>query len=103
MVALEVNPQGVILPIKAQPGGRRNGLTGVHDGALKLSVTQAPEKGKANVAIAKLLCTTLGLKMSQIELIQGETSSHKRFLIRNIPETELLARINTALKQFEEI
>ena len=33
----------------------RNGITGEHNGSLQVSVTQAPEKGKANKAIIAVL------------------------------------------------
>ena len=48
---------------------------------MKVCVTQSPEKGKANKALMELLSKTLGLKKSQIELISGETSHQKRFLV----------------------
>lgn len=97
MSALEQHADGVILKVKAQPGSRRNAVSGEHAGALKVSVTQAPEKGKANEAIVQVLCDALTLRKSQIELIAGQTSSQKRFLIREITMTELAARIATAI------
>jgi hypothetical protein len=56
-------------------------------------VTQAPEKGKANKAVIELLSKLLGLRKSQIELLAGETSSQKRFLVRDVPPDELRRRI----------
>ena len=70
------------LSVRAQPGSRRNEIRGQQDGALKVCVTQSPEKGKANKAIVELLSKSLLLRRSQIELISGETASQKRFLIR---------------------
>jgi uncharacterized protein len=98
MLALEPHANGTILPVRAQPGGRRNELRGEQDSMLKLSVTQSPEKGKANKAIVELLSKSLGLKKSQIELISGETSHQKRFLIRDIAPGELAERIDRATK-----
>lgn len=93
MIELVAHPDGVILPIRAQPGARRNELRGEQAGALKASVTAAPEKGKANEAIVELLARELGLRRSQIELIGGETSRQKRFLIRNITVREMQQRL----------
>ena len=90
---LEPHADGTILPVRAHPGARRNELRGVQDGMLKVSVAQAPEKGKANKAIVELLSKKLGLKKSQIELIAGETSHQKRFLVRGIRHDELAERI----------
>jgi uncharacterized protein YggU (UPF0235/DUF167 family) len=48
MIELGEHPAGVILPVRAQPGASRAGIRGEHAGALKVSVTQVAEKGKAN-------------------------------------------------------
>jgi hypothetical protein len=93
MLALEPHRDGTILPVRAHPGARRNEIRGLQDGMLKISVTQAPEKGKANKAVIELLSKQLGLRKSQIELLAGETSSQKRFLVRDVPPDELRRRI----------
>ena len=97
MVQLEVHRDGVILSVRACPGAKRNAITGVHDGMLRVSVTQAPEKGKANLAITQVLCKSLGLKKSQIVLLVGNTSSKKRFLICQVELDELRQRLNDAV------
>jgi len=93
MIELKPRDDGVVLPVRAQPGARRNEIRGVQDGSLKASVTQSPEKGKANKALVVLLSKTLSLRKSQIELISGETSRQKQFLIRETTAEELSARI----------
>jgi uncharacterized protein (TIGR00251 family) len=97
MITLEPHADGTILPVRAQPGARRNDIRGEQDGQLKICVTQQPEKGKANKAVAELLAKKLGLKKSQIELLAGETSHQKRFLVRGINPKELAVRIERAL------
>ena len=96
MLALEPHPDGTILPVRAQPGARRNEIRGVQDGMLKVCVTQSPEKGKANKALVEVLSKALGLKKSQIELIAGETSHQKRFLVHGISSADLAARVDGA-------
>jgi hypothetical protein len=93
MISLEAHPDGTILPVRAQPGARRNEIRGEQAGALKVSVTQAPEKGKANKALIEVLAKALGLKKSQLELLSGETSSQKRFLVYGASSDELRRRI----------
>jgi uncharacterized protein (TIGR00251 family) len=92
---------GAILLVRAQPGARRNEVRGVQDGALKVCVTQAPEKGKANKSIAEVLAKWLGVRKSQIELIAGETASQKKFLVRQIGKEDLLAKIKAKLAENE--
>ena len=45
------------------------------------------------LAVVELLSKSLGLKRSQIELIAGETSHQKRFLVRGITPDELARRV----------
>jgi uncharacterized protein YggU (UPF0235/DUF167 family) len=92
-VVVEPHAEGATFYVRAQPGGRKNAVRGEHDGALKVSVTQVAEKGKANDAVLDVLCETLDLRRSQITLLSGETDRRKRFLVRDIGVEELGARI----------
>lgn len=80
--------------MRAHPGARRNEVRGEQNGRLKISVTQVAEKGKANKAILKLLSAALGVRRSQLELLSGETSPEKRFLIRQASETVIRAALD---------
>ena len=81
MIKLEQHPRGLIVPVRAHAGARQNAVLGERQGALRVAVTAAPEKGKANRSIIELLSERLGIAKSSIELIAGETSPQKRFLI----------------------
>ena len=94
MIELEPSATGVLLPVQAQPKARKNGPVGEHNSRLKVAVTQAPEKGKANNALVKLLASALGLRRSQIELVSGATSSKKMFRITGVEIQELRRRID---------
>jgi uncharacterized protein (TIGR00251 family) len=96
MIELADHPEGVVLPVKAQAGGRKNAIRGEQSGMLKVSVTQVAERGKANTAIVSFLADELQLKASQIELIAGQTQSQKRFLVRGLSRDELAVRIAAA-------
>jgi hypothetical protein len=97
MIALEPHPEGTILRVRAYAGSRRNGICGEQNGVLRVSVTQAPEKGKANKALRELLARELSLRKPQIELVSGANCSQKRFLIRGVAPEELLGRIEPLL------
>jgi uncharacterized protein (TIGR00251 family) len=64
MIELEAVSNGVVIPLQAQPKARKNGVIGVHAGCLKVAVTAAPERGKANKAIIKILAEALGVRKS---------------------------------------
>lgn len=93
MIELTPHPQGVILPVRAQPGARRPAIRGAQTGALRVAVTQVAEKGKANRAVADALCDALHLKRSQLELVAGSHSTDKKFLVRGLSVAELDARL----------
>lgn len=97
MIDLQVAAHGVILPVQAQPGARKNAIVGEHAGRLKVAVTQAPEKGKANKALIEVLAESLSLRRNQLELLTGETSSQKRFLVTGVSMAELQSRLVTVL------
>ena len=103
MIPLEMTEDGIDLSVKAHPGARRNAVTGIHDGALKVAVSQAPEKGKATAAVIEVLAKSLGLKKNQIELISGQTSTHKRVRISGITPEELTTRISALLADLESM
>jgi uncharacterized protein len=81
VIQIDSHPDGVVLAVRAQPRARAARIVGEHAGALKVAVTDPPEKGKANEAIIELLAAHLGLKQSQVRLMSGATSRNKRFLL----------------------
>lgn len=96
-VTLKETAGGILLPIHAQPGARRNGVVGLHDGRLKIAVTQVAEKGKANHEILKVLVQALGLSKSQVSLEAGTTSSRKVVRITGITAAELQRKLDGVL------
>jgi uncharacterized protein (TIGR00251 family) len=97
LIDLSVHENGTIVPVLAQPGARRSAILGERAGSLRVAVTAAPEKGKANAAIAALLAEGLGCRSSRIALISGETSRQKRFLIEGLNTDELRQRLAAVL------
>jgi uncharacterized protein (TIGR00251 family) len=97
MIALKEHAGGWVLPVRAQPGARKNGVQGEHNGALKVAVTAPAVDDKANKALVEVLRELLGLKRTQLELLAGATARDKRFLIRGQNRAELEARLRQLL------
>lgn len=95
---IKKHEQGVLIPVKAQAGARKNEFRGVQNGRLKVAVTQVAEKGKANKAIAKLLSKGLNVSPSQVTLLSGETHSNKQFLITGESVESLSERLEPYLR-----
>jgi uncharacterized protein (TIGR00251 family) len=79
---------GVVISVKVQPNASRDRVVGEYGDQLKIAVTVAPEKGKANKSVIKVLSRLLDVKSSDIEILSGETSRDKKVFIRNISEEE---------------
>ncbi len=60
MISIEPHVDGALLPVRARAAARVAAIRGVQDGALKVFVTQAPEKGKANRELIRFLSKTIG-------------------------------------------
>lgn len=99
LIELEMHDEGVLLPVKAQPGASRAAIRGAAGGMLKVAVTQIAEKGKANEALIEVIAEGLGLRRSQLELLSGATARQKRFLVRGISREDLQQRIAAALDE----
>jgi uncharacterized protein (TIGR00251 family) len=81
MLELAETAGGVRLRLRVKAGGRRNAILGAHGGALKLTVTAAPEKGKANRAVLALLSKALEIPASSLEILSGTSSPDKVVLV----------------------
>lgn len=93
MIAIAAHPEGWILPVRAQPGARKNAVVGEQAGSLKVAVTAPPEDGRANKALLDVLRMALGVKRSQIELLSGQTTREKKFLLRGVSRAEMETRL----------
>lgn len=97
LVELRQRPAGIALPIRVQPRARKNAVVGTHAGCLKVAVTQAPEKGKANEAVIKVLAERLQIRKRQMTLIGGAASRQKTILITEMTLDDLRERIAACL------
>lgn len=71
---------GATLELRVTPKASRNEIR-EEDGALRVYVTTAPEDGKANAAVQKLLAKALGVPKSRLTLIRGATARDKVFRV----------------------
>jgi uncharacterized protein (TIGR00251 family) len=75
-----------ILPIRVMTRSARPGIGGWRAGAggreaLEVRVAEAPVDGGANEAVVKLLAKALGVSRSELSIISGAASRHKRIAI----------------------
>ena len=61
---------------------------------LKVAVTAAPERGRANAAVVRLIAVALGVPRSQVCLTAGKTAPFKTVEIDGLVEAEIRKRLS---------
>jgi uncharacterized protein (TIGR00251 family) len=70
------------LTLKVIPKSSRDEIVGpLDDGSIRVKITAAPEKGKANAAVCRLLADAFDVGRSSVEILRGATSQTKRVRI----------------------
>ena len=69
-------------------------ICGLLDEMLKVKVSAAPEKGKANQCLIKFLAKQLGVKKNAVSIISGTTSPVKHVRISGMTADTLLKKLN---------
>jgi uncharacterized protein (TIGR00251 family) len=65
------------LHVRVAPGASRPGVVGRHGSAWKLRVAAAPQNGKANDAVVRLLARALALPVRSVVIVSGHSSRDK--------------------------
>jgi uncharacterized protein len=96
---LKAVANGVTLAVRAQPGAKRTAIIGIYgqgpQAQLKIAVQAPPHEGRANSALIEFLAVTFGVPRSAAQLVSGELSRSKVFLLNGIT----LARATAVLAQ----
>jgi uncharacterized protein (TIGR00251 family) len=93
LVVKEING-GVVFKVKVVPGSSRTTICGLHGGMVKIKISAAPEKGKANKCLVDFLAKKLSVKKNTISIISGKTRPVKVLRVVGIPVEQLLNKLN---------
>ena len=74
---------GVEVFLYVQPRASRNKVVGLQGDELKVALTAPPVDGAANKACCAFLAKLCNLPKSSVKLVSGETSRHKRLLLKD--------------------
>lgn len=76
-------PNGYLLSVYVHPGAGRDEICGVYNDSMKIRISAAPVKNRANLAIQKFLSRKLGLSPSNIRIVRGKQSRNKTILLES--------------------
>ncbi|MCH8168510.1 MAG: DUF167 domain-containing protein [Proteobacteria bacterium] len=98
----EAVAEGLRVALKVTPKAARAGVAGVEADAagravLKVRVTEAPEGGKANAAVIKLLAKAWKLPKGALKVVAGGKDRRKTLLVEGDP-AELAPRLTAWLR-----
>jgi uncharacterized protein (TIGR00251 family) len=83
----------IFLRVKVVPNASRTAIAGILGDALKLTVAQPPEAGKANAAILELLAHTFNLPLRNVRVVAGSSHSRKTIELAGATRDAVTARI----------
>ncbi|MFZ5863439.1 MAG: DUF167 domain-containing protein [Nitrospirota bacterium] len=89
------------LTVKVVPKSSRNRVVGRLGDAVKVTVTAAPEGGRANAAVADLLAACLDVPVSGVRCVAGHASARKLFEIAGLTERQVNARLDALIADSE--
>lgn len=96
MIELSTETGAILVPVKVVPGASRTRVVGEWAGRVKIAVAAAPEKGKANHAVVRLLADVFDVRRTAVSVVAGQTSPLKTIRI----EGAELEAVRTALERF---
>jgi len=85
---------GIVLGVKVVPGSSRTELVGEYNGMLKIKLSAAPEKGKANKCLIEYMAKLLSVRKTSISIISGATTSVKQLQILDVEPERVLNSLN---------
>lgn len=88
---VSASTDGSVLAVLVQPRASRTQVVGEHDGRLKIALAAPPVDGEANDALVRFLAERLGVRRSEISLLDGLTSRRKRLAVRGVAPAEVMA------------
>src|SRR5215470_501696 len=90
------------LKLRVSPGAGRTALVGRHGDAWKVRVAEAPERGRANEAVLRLLSEALALPRTALTLVSGHGAREKIVELTGIGPGVIERRLTSAAASARE-
>jgi uncharacterized protein len=80
--------------LRVSPGGSRSEVVGRHGEGWKVRVAAAPERGRANAAVVRLLAERLGVPRDAVSVVSGLGSRDKVVEIAGVDAATVARRLS---------
>ena len=84
------------LRLRVSPGAGRAAIVGRHGDAWKVRVTVAPEHGRANDAVVRLLANALALPRDAVAIVSGHSGRDKIVELTGVGPALIERRLSSA-------
>ena len=81
------------LSVKVTPKASRSAILGWAGEFLRVAITAAPERGRANAAVEKLIAGALDISPGRVRVIVGLAGRRKTLAIDGLSEGEVAQRL----------
>jgi uncharacterized protein len=81
------------LSLTVSPGAARSAVVGRHGAGWKVRIAAAPEHGKANAALVRLLSDVLAVPARTVEIVSGHASREKTIELAGLDHDEAERRL----------
>ena len=79
----KITENGIILTIKLTPNSSKNEILGYSNEYIKIKVSAPPNENKANKKLVDFITEYFDTSKSNVSLISGDKSRHKKVLLKN--------------------
>jgi hypothetical protein len=93
-IFLEARDDGTVIKTRIQANAKNTGITGIHDGALKIGVARPAVDGKANNELRRYLAKILDVNRAGVVIISGEQSRTKRIKVMEMEFDVVAGRLS---------
>jgi len=81
------------ITVHVTPRSGRDSIEAGAGGVLRLRVTAAPDDGKANAAVCRLVADALGVPKTSVTVVRGHTARTKQLEVATLSDEQVAQRL----------
>lgn len=84
---------GATIEVKLKAASSKSSIVGLSNEGVVISVHSHPVGGKANAEALRLMAKFLGVPVSRIQILRGDKSRRKTFLVVGMTRDDMISRL----------